>query len=104
LGRSDRRELLSRLKVLLMHLLKWQFQPSARSSGWRGTILEQREGIQQLLEESPSLRPTIASGIAKSYPRAVTAAETETGFARSIFPTVCPWSEVDLLSDEYLPD
>src|SRR5487761_1403224 len=59
MGRSDRRELQSRLAVLIMHLLKWRFQPSARSAGWLGTIREQRLQIELILEDSPSLRPVV---------------------------------------------
>ena len=51
-----RRELKSRLRVLLAHLLKWQFQPRRRSRSWAATIAEQRAQIEDLLEESPSLR------------------------------------------------
>ena len=60
MGRSDRRELQSRLVVLTMHLLKWRFQPSARSSSWSGTIREQRLQIELIFEDSPSLRPLAA--------------------------------------------
>jgi hypothetical protein len=60
MGRSDRRELQSRLAVLTMHLLKWRFQPSARSRSWSATIEEQRLQIEQVFAESPSLRPLAA--------------------------------------------
>jgi hypothetical protein len=49
LGASERRELESRLKVLLQHLLKWQYRPKARSTGWAGTIAEQRDQLDTLL-------------------------------------------------------
>ena len=60
MGRSEKRELKSRLIVLLMHLLKWQYQPEKRSESWRSTITEQRISIEALLEDSPSLQPLIA--------------------------------------------
>lgn len=56
LGRSDYRELISRLEVLIAHLLKWRLQPDKRSSSWRGTIVEQRWRIKKLMSESPSLK------------------------------------------------
>jgi hypothetical protein len=56
MGRRERRELGTRLKILTMHLLKWQFQPQKRSTSWRGTINDQGDEIQQLLEQDPSLR------------------------------------------------
>src|SRR5437660_6611753 len=61
MGRSDRRELKSRLVVLVMHLLKWRHQPSARSRSWSATIDEQRLQIEGILAESPSLRPKAAT-------------------------------------------
>jgi hypothetical protein len=54
LGRSDKRELRSRLTVLLMHLLKWHYQPEQQSNSWRATLTEQRIRILDLLAESPS--------------------------------------------------
>src|SRR5258708_26158079 len=57
MGRSDKRELDSRLEGLLMHLLKWQIQPNFRSPSWQRTIREQRRRIEKLFRESPSLRP-----------------------------------------------
>src|SRR5260370_41891160 len=56
LGRSDKREIQSRLTVLLSHLLKWQMQSAMRSSSWSATIREQRRRIDKLLQESSSLR------------------------------------------------
>ena len=61
MGRSDRRELQSRLVVLIMHLLNWRFQPSARSRSWSATIEEQRLQIENILSESPSLQPLAGS-------------------------------------------
>src|SRR5690348_30226 len=60
MGRSDRRELDSRLEVLLVHLLKWQVQTEFRSRSWSGTIREQRSRVEDLLNESPSLRRLVA--------------------------------------------
>jgi hypothetical protein len=59
MGASERRELYSRLKVLLVHLLKWRYQPERRSDSWGYTIDEQRDQILYLLRQSPSLKPTV---------------------------------------------
>src|SRR5579872_4889345 len=69
LGRSDKREISSRLKVLLLHLLKWHFQPKQRdgNGSWQGTIREQRTRIALLLEESPSLRRQPALVLEREY-------------------------------------
>src|SRR5712692_9395842 len=66
-GRSDRREIRSRLIVLLAHLLKWRFQPDEESASWRATIREQRDQIELILEDSPSLRPVVTERLAKAY-------------------------------------
>jgi hypothetical protein len=63
MGRRDARELNSRMRVLVTHLLKWQFQPGQRSPAWLGTISAERQDIHSLLEQSPSLRLTLESGV-----------------------------------------
>ena len=50
-GKSEQRELASRMAVLIAHLLKWQFQPEHQSTGWKRTIKEQRRA----LDRSPSM-------------------------------------------------
>ena len=104
LGRSEKRELSSRLRVLLSHLLKWQCQPGARSGSWRATIREQRYGIGTVLDESPSLRPTMSDTMTAAYRRALATAADETGLLPSTFPTTCPWTQDQVLDLEYLPD
>jgi len=56
MAKSDKRQLVNQLIVLIAHLLKWQYQPDHRSSSWQGTIREQRRRIWQLIEDSPSLQ------------------------------------------------
>ena len=66
MGRSEKRELESRLEVLIMHLLKWQFQPNLRSRSWQLTIKEQRIRLEKLLKENPSLNPFFIRFIRKN--------------------------------------
>jgi hypothetical protein len=103
MGRSDRREIKSRLIVLLCHLLKWQMQPQMRSTGWSGTIREQRRKLEELLSESPSLRPTVAEILPRAYAEAREDAADETGLAEAAFPEACPFSAEQVLSREFLP-
>jgi hypothetical protein len=70
MGRSERRELMSRLAVLLAHLLKWVYQPHRRSRSWRAAIEGQREDLKVLLEESPSLKPELEQKLNEAYRRA----------------------------------
>jgi hypothetical protein len=103
LGASERRELESRLKVLLMHLLKWRHQPDARSSGWIGTIDEQRDQIDTLLRQSPSLRRLVTEYMGYAYPKARRSAAHETGLPQALFPEQCPFVEEQVLDPEFWP-
>jgi hypothetical protein len=104
MGRSEARALRSHLRVLLTHLLKWQFQPEHRSSSWRGSIYNARRAIQRLLQESPSLRRRIPALIAEIYADAVFNAANETGLAETGFPPACPCAIDDLLDTDHSPD
>jgi Domain of unknown function DUF29 len=103
LGKSDRRELKSRLEVLLMHMLKWQYQPSMRTGSWTGTINEQRDRIEDLLEESPSLKSLVLEYLPDSYRRARRNAIAETGLQAHNFPIECPYTIAQVLDAEFLP-
>ena len=104
MGINQRNELKNRLRVLLQHLLKWQFQPQERSSSWVGTIVEQRDRVDLLLEDSPSLRRLLTEALAYSYPRARRAASRETELPLSTFPDACPYTLEQLLNDEFWPN
>ena len=104
IGRSDRRELKSRLIVLVMHLLKWQHQPAAQSKSWSATIDEQRLQIDGVLAESPSLRPAIAAMLSQAYAIARARAIAETGLADEAFPQSCPFARDQVLSRGFLPE
>ncbi len=104
MGRSDRRELKSRLVVLAMHLLKWRHQPGARSRSWSATIDEQRLQIEEVLAESPSLRPMVATILSDAYAIARARAIAETGLAEETFLEACPFTPDAVLSRDFLPD
>jgi hypothetical protein len=103
MARSDRREIRNRLVVLLVHLLKHQFQPRRRSRGWRATIAEQRQRIATVIEDSPSLQPFPASVIDRCYADARSQAALETGLPETAFPEGCPFSVQDMLDPSWLP-
>ena len=104
MGRSDKREIESRLTVLLAHLLQWQVQIGFRSRSWSATIREQRDRISDLLSESPSLRPLVTSPRAALYVRARRAAADETGLSELAFPAACPFTGEQLLAENFLPE
>ena len=104
LGRSDRREIESRLRVLLAHLLKWRLQPEQRKGGWRVTIRDQRIQIWKTIKESPSLGRYPATVLAEEYGFARANAADETGLPVETFPTECPFSIDQILDAEWLPE
>lgn len=112
MSKSDRRELHSRLLVLLAHLLKWQFQYQSLSErwrefkgdSWRSTMVEQRAQLDGLLRQSPGLKSAIEEAIAEAYPAAVRLAHKETGLPTTTFPDACPYSSAQILDEDYYPE
>ncbi len=96
MARRDRREVFSRLIVLLTHLLKWDCQPDLRSGSWRATIREQRRELRQLLE-SGTLRRHAVEVLADAYAEARLQAADETGLDVSRFPTEQAWGVDDAI-------
>ena len=92
MGKSQKKELLSRLTILLMHLLKWDYQPEFQSRSWKSTIVTQRKEIRNLLEDNPSLRRIIQEKADILYRDAVEIASAETGLSESSFPETCHYS------------
>ncbi|MBG1270026.1 DUF29 domain-containing protein [Nostoc sp. WHI] len=101
MGRSEKRELKNRLIVLLMHLLKWQYQPEKRSESWRSTISEQRICIETLLEDSPSLQPLLVEVFEDCYQKARLKASEETGIKLNFFPQESPFTLEETLKNSY---
>ena len=101
MGRNERRSLESNLIVVLLDLLKWQYQPERRSGSWEGSIIEHRRRIKKALKESPSLQPYLESIFAESYVEAVKQAKAETGLPLEMFPLECPY-ELVAVDDEFL--
>lgn len=104
MGGSEKRELESRLGVLLLHLLKWHYQPSHRGQSWKLTIAEQRNRIARRLKKSPSLKALLPELAEDAYSDARYGAARETGRELEVFPLICPWSVKDALTDEFMPD
>lgn len=97
-GGNTRRELRSRLVRLLQHLLKWHYQPGQRSRSWRATIRTERQEIEDLLADNPSLRARLPEFFAAAYPRARIAALEETGLLD--LPEAPPFGIEQVLGDE----
>jgi hypothetical protein len=103
-GKSEQRELASRMAVLIAHLIKWQYQAERQSNSWRRTIKEQRKALAFHLKQMPSLKPRLADAEWQGaiWADAVTLAINETGMGAA-FPDDCPWTIEQILADDFLP-
>ena len=103
MGRSEYRELESRLTVLLLHLLKWTFQPSRRSRSWELSIDEQRIRFGMMLKENPSLKPRLDDMLVDAYRLAIVKAAKETKLEKKSFPAECPLNWQEITYSEFYP-
>ncbi len=103
MGKTEKRELVSRLTVLLLRLLKWRFQPELRSTSWRLTVEEQRIQVETHMADNPSLKAGLDQAIADAYRLAVIGARRETGLAAQTFPAACPWSFHQVTDQDFWP-
>jgi hypothetical protein len=101
LGRGDRREIESRLENLLVHLLKWRYQPDWGSPSWEASIDEARRRIERVIRDSPSLRSYPGEVLSEAYRYAI-----RNKVIRALelhqLPDACPWAIDDVLSEEFL--
>ena len=104
MGKTEKRELISRLTVLLVHLLKWQFQPVRRGSSWQVTIKVQRRDLVRHMTDNPSLKAKSSEAVDDAYGNAVLLASDETGLTETTFPTECPWSFEQIMDAAFWPD
>jgi predicted DNA-binding ribbon-helix-helix protein len=104
MARKEKKALASNLKILLMHLLKYKYQPEKRSNSWRYTILEHRQRIEADLEDSPSLKPYLQDVFPQIYSKARKVAAAETGLDISTFPPKSPFTLEVTLDPDYLPE
>ncbi|MEO7494370.1 MAG: DUF29 domain-containing protein [Massilia sp.] len=100
---NERRELKHRLETLTVHLLKCQFQPERKSGSWLGTIMEQRSAIEELINESPSLRREVEDYVHRCYRKACRRAAAETSIPIKNFPTENPYSTAQILDEDFVP-
>lgn len=90
--------------MLIVHLLKWRYQPSVRGVSWRLSVGNARDEITELLEDSPSLKTKIAELVARRYAAARSRAALATGLSEETFPSTCPFSGAEMLDASYWPD
>ena len=103
LGKQEKRELVNRLKILIGHLLKWEYQPTHRSRSWIRTIREQRNEIKKIIKENPSLKPFLNDAIQEAYLSGVDLAIDETGIEIDTFPKNNPYSWEEIENQNFFP-
>lgn len=96
-GNEQYDKLESALRVILLHLLKWDHQPERRSRSWRGSIRAQRHNVQKVLRKNPGLKARLDEAVAEGYAGARIAAADETGLEDDVFPADCSYSLEDIM-------
>jgi hypothetical protein len=104
LGKSERRSIASQLTRLLLHLLKWQYQPQRRSDSWLDSITDSRTQIELAIQDSPSLKSYPIDQLEESYQRTRHQAAKQTEMLISAFPEECPYSLELVLDEDWLPE
>lgn len=92
----------SLVKVLIVHLLEWRYQPARRGASRELSIANARDGIARRLADSPSLRRRLPDMIVARYPNARRHTALETGLPLEALPPTCPFSAEQLLDDDYM--
>jgi hypothetical protein len=103
MGISNKHALINRLSQLIFHLLKWQFQPDFRGRSWEGSIEGQREEINLLLTDSPSLKSKITNCLPVSYKKAKSLIKQETPIDLKLLPMECPYTFEQIMNEEFYP-
>jgi hypothetical protein len=104
MGKTEKRELVARLTILLLHLLKWKFQPNLRGRSWRLSIKEQRKEVVNHLADNPSLGSKLPEAISQAYDLAIVKAAKETAIDEDGFPPECPWTFDETVSEGFWPE
>jgi hypothetical protein len=104
MGRSEKRELVSRLTVLLLHLLKWRHQPAFRGTSWRLSIEEQRYRLEDHLNDNPSLKAQMDAAMRAAYRISRVSAVRETGLSGGTFQPMCPFTSDQVMDENFWPE
>ncbi len=104
LSKRERDRLLSSLRLILHHLLKWQYQSALKSDSWESTITRERVNIQAYLDDSPSLKRYLEpEWVSKAYRLARLEAIKETRLSKGVFSEQCPYEIEQILDLDFLP-
>jgi hypothetical protein len=98
LGREQFNKLESALRVLMLHMLKWDHQPPLRSRSWLLSIETQRLELADVIADNPGLKPRIPEAMARGYRKARLEAAREIGIETDSFPETCSYTWEDIVS------
>ena len=104
MGNQNKTELRNCFSILLMHLLKWKYQPEFKSKSWYLTIVQQRSDIMDLISDNPSLKRYLPELFEKGYKKAIPLVAAETGISKKAFPLLSEWRIEQVLDDEFYPN
>ena len=104
MSNSQKQALESNLTIILMHLLKYKYQPNKRTNSWRYTIIEHRQRIRKAFKNSPSLKRHFLEEFADVYLDARKLASVETNISIDTFPLIGPFAADQVLDEDYLPE
>ncbi|MEO1591231.1 MAG: DUF29 domain-containing protein [Cyanobacteria bacterium J06632_22] len=103
MGKREKLSLEGNLTLLLLHLLKWKYQPDQQSGSWAGSIVEHRCRIRNALKDSPSLKPQLEEVLPEAYTDAAKQAAAETMPATETFPSECEFQLSQIMDDNFPP-
>ena len=104
MGNNDKKSIKSNLRILLMHLLKWQYQPDKRTNSWRTTIKEHRNRLEDDFADSPSLKNYFLEVFNECYQKARDLASSETGLSLAVLPVECSFDVDIVMKSDFFPD
>jgi hypothetical protein len=104
LGKRDRRAVESYLEVILLHLLKWAYQPERRGRSWEKSLLQARHRLAKLLRDNPSLQNQVSEFLNDGYAYALRLTAVEMSLPLTTFPETCPWTGGQVLEEDFWPE
>lgn len=104
LGKSEFNGFVSAIEVVLVHMLKWDYQPERRSRSWIASIVEHRRRASQALKDNPSFKSRRADAMMRAYDVATARAAKEADLPIETFPTINPYHWEAITAREHVLD
>ena len=96
-GEKEYHRLESALRVVMLHLLKWDHQRDRRSRSWALCIHEHRRRVHRQLRRSPGLKSQLNEAREGAYEDARLEASSETGLSLKVFPRDLPFEYAEIM-------